>query len=153
MELQFHPDSAWKRPLTLQPHYNHKSNIETSQVSYCTSFYVRSQPLAAPIKIAPYVRSSGRHSTHESDGKLSFSFLLFLVLTFLPNRHWCGGILLHRTTFHDTYTFGRTPLDEGSARCKSLYLTLHKITRERHQCLWRDSNPQSQKESGRRPKP
>jgi hypothetical protein len=40
-------------------------------------------------------------------------------------------------------TLGRTPLDEGPARRRDLYLTTH--TRDRHPCPRRDLNPQSQK--------
>ena len=43
-------------------------------------------------------------------------------------------------------TVGRTPLDEGSAHCRDLYLTTN-----RHPSPWRDSNPQSQQASSRRP--
>ena len=46
-------------------------------------------------------------------------------------------------------TFGRTPLDEGSARRRDLYLTTHITT----PCPRWDSNPQSQQASGRRPTP
>jgi hypothetical protein len=42
----------------------------------------------------------------------------------------------HTQTHH---TFGMTPLDEWSARRRDLYLT--KLTRDRHPCPRRDSNP------------
>jgi len=42
-------------------------------------------------------------------------------------------------------TVGRTPLDEGSARCRDLYLTSHNNTRDEKPCPQGDSNPQSQK--------
>jgi len=45
-------------------------------------------------------------------------------------------------------TFGRTPLDEWSARRRDLYLTTH--TTDRHSCLRWDSNSQPQRTSGRR---
>jgi hypothetical protein len=44
-------------------------------------------------------------------------------------------------------TVGRTPLNEGSARRKDLYLTTHNI-HNTHQCPRRDLNPQSQLASG-----
>ena len=50
-------------------------------------------------------------------------------------------------------TLGRTPLDEWSALGRDLYLTTHTLTRDRHPCPRRDSNPQSQQASGRRPTP
>ena len=43
-------------------------------------------------------------------------------------------------------TLGRTPLDEGSAGRRGLYVTT--LRRERHLCSWRDSNPQSQQANG-----
>jgi hypothetical protein len=49
-------------------------------------------------------------------------------------------------------TLGRTPLDEWSARRTDLKLTTHD-TQNRHSCTRRDSNSQSQQESGRRPTP
>ena len=44
-----------------------------------------------------------------------------------------------------------TPLDEGSASRRDLYPTT--LTKDRHPCPRRDSNPQSQQASGRRPSP
>ena len=49
-------------------------------------------------------------------------------------------------------TVGRTPLDEWSARRRDLYLTTHN-TQHGHSCSRRDSDPQSQQASGRRPTP
>ena len=50
-------------------------------------------------------------------------------------------------------TVGRTPLDEWSARRRELYLTVHKLIRDKHPCPRRDSNPQNQQASSsiRRP--
>jgi hypothetical protein len=58
--------------------------------------------------------------------------------------------LRDHTHFRHT-TLGRTPLDEWSARRRNLYLTT--LTRDRHPCPRRDSNPRSQQASGRRPTP
>ena len=49
-------------------------------------------------------------------------------------------------------TVGRTSLDERSARRRDHYLTTHN-TQHKHPCPRRDSNPQSQQASGRRPTP
>ena len=46
-------------------------------------------------------------------------------------------------------TVGRTPLDDWSARRRDLYLTT--LTTDKHPWPRRDSNPQSQQASGRRP--
>jgi hypothetical protein len=50
-------------------------------------------------------------------------------------------------------TVGRTPLDEGSARRRDLYLTTQIFTTDKHPCPRWDSNPQSQQALGRRPTP
>jgi hypothetical protein len=49
-------------------------------------------------------------------------------------------------------TFGRTPLDEWSARRRDLYLATHN-TYNKHPCPQQHSNPQSQQASDRRPTP
>jgi hypothetical protein len=55
------------------------------------------------------------------------------------------------TTLRHT-THSRTPLGEWSARRTDLYLTTYNNhKRERHPCPRRDSNPQSQQASNRRP--
>ena len=48
-------------------------------------------------------------------------------------------------------TLGRTPLGEGPARRKDLYLTT--LTRDRQPCPRRNSNPQCQQANGRGPTP
>ena len=60
------------------------------------------------------------------------------------------SLFLHLITLRHT-TLGRTPLDEGSARRRDLYLTTHN-THDRHSCPQRDSNPQSLQGSSRRPR-
>jgi hypothetical protein len=49
---------------------------------------------------------------------------------------------------------GRTPLDEGLARRRDLYLTTHTtLTTDKRPCPRRNLNPQSQQARGRRPTP
>jgi len=74
---------------------------------------------------------------------LSF-FLSFLVLLLLPTHCTCRGLLSHLITFYDTHTLSRIPLDEGSARCRDLYLRTHN-THKRHPHSRRDSNLRSQR--------
>jgi hypothetical protein len=50
-------------------------------------------------------------------------------------------------------TVGRTPLDEGSARRRDLYLTTQALTRDKHPCPRWDSNPLYHQALGRRPTP
>ena len=57
----------------------------------------------------------------------SYFFLSISVCPSLPNHCRCKGSLLHLITFNDTRTFGRTPLGEGSATSRDLYLTTHNI--------------------------
>jgi len=54
---------------------------------------------------------------------------------------------------HSDTTLGKTPLEGWSTRRRDLYLTSTKLTTDRHQWPRRDSNPQSQQASGRRPTP
>ena len=48
---------------------------------------------------------------------------------------------------------GRTPLDEWSVRHRDLYPTTHNTHNDRHPCLRRNSNQQSQQFNGRSPPP
>jgi hypothetical protein len=66
----------------------------------------------------------------------------------------CRGCLfsLDHTQAHTTG--GRTPLDEGSARRRDLYLTAQTLyKRQKNPCPRWDSNPRSQQALGRRPTP
>jgi hypothetical protein len=82
---------------------------------------------------------------------------LLLLLLLLPAftthlRVLASSFLRFRdhTQWHNTV--GRTPLDEGSAHRRDLYLTTHN-THNKHPCPRWDSNPQSQQASGCRPTP
>jgi hypothetical protein len=52
----------------------------------------------------------------------SNSYIFFLVWHLLPTHCRCRELLFHLFTHNDTYRHGRTPLDEGSARRRGLYL-------------------------------
>lgn len=53
-----------------------------------------------------------------------------------------------------TYTkLRRTPMDDGLARNRDLHLITHKTRKRQTPMPWRDSNPQSQQVTGRRPAP
>ena len=54
------------------------------------------------------------------------------------------GLLLHMITLNNTYTLGRTALDEGSARCRGFQVHNTEFTRDIHPCSRKNSNPQSQ---------
>ena len=77
----------------------------------------------------------------------TFSFFPCPTSFYLTRLGVEGYYSFGHTQWHTTV--GRTPLDEGSARRRDLYLTTH--TTEKHQCPQRDSNPQSQQASGFRP--
>ena len=72
--------------------------------------------------------------------------LFFVVVALQPNAG-CG-LPIHEVSNHTQrrISVGRTPPEVVSARRRDLHLT-----RDRHPCPRRDSNPQSQQESGRRP--
>jgi hypothetical protein len=61
-------------------------------------------------------------------------------------------VYFHLITMRHT-TVGRTPLDEGSARRRDLYLTTQTLTQDKHPCPRWDSNTLSQQAPGRRPTP
>jgi hypothetical protein len=61
--------------------------------------------------------------------------LSFLVWPLLPTRYRCRHLLFHLITLNDTHTLSRPPLDEGSARRRDLYLTIHN-TLKRHTSMW-----------------
>jgi hypothetical protein len=66
---------------------------------------------------------------------LSFFRSFFLDLSFLTTTTCrCGRLFLHLMTLSNThartYTFGRTPLDEGSARRRDLYLYITQNSQE-----------------------
>jgi hypothetical protein len=50
-------------------------------------------------------------------------------------------------------TLSKTPLDEGPARRRDLYLTTHNTTDNRRPCRRRDSNPKSQQVKGKKRTP
>jgi len=62
--------------------------------------------------------------TSEFSFFLSF-FLSFLVWYHLPSLCRIRRLLLNLTTLNDIYTIGRTPLEEGFALRRGLYLTTH----------------------------
>jgi len=58
-------------------------------------------------------------------GTTLLSFLSFLVWPLLPIHRSSWRPLFDLIAFSDTHTVGRTPLDEGSARHRDLYLITH----------------------------
>jgi hypothetical protein len=92
-------------------------------------------------KVMHVIKSRGHSSSF-------FSFFLWR-----NSPQWARASSFLRFLDHiQRTTVGRTPLDEWSAHRKDLYLTTHNI-HNRHPCPRRDSNPQSQQASGRRPTP
>jgi len=67
---------------------------------------------------------------------------------------WCASVENSRGFWITQWrtTVGRTALDEWSIRRRDLYLTTHN-THNKCPCYRWDSNPQSQRASGRRPTP
>jgi hypothetical protein len=56
---------------------------------------------------------------------ITFVLHFFLGLTSSACRCRCRRLLLYLITLSDTHILGATPLDEGSARCRELYVTTH----------------------------
>jgi len=70
-----------------------------------------------------------------------------------PTRAMASSFLRFLDHTKQCITAGRTSLGEGSGRRRDLYLSTHKIKHRQTSMLRRDSNPQSQQTSGRRPTP
>ena len=70
-----------------------------------------------------------------------------------PKRSWASSFLrfLNHSQLH--ITVGWTPLEDWSARRRDLYLTTHNTHNRQTAMPQRDSKPQSQQASGRRPPP
>ena len=87
---------------------------------------------------------------------IHFSCLPFVLHLFnwRNNPQWARTSSFTRCLDHTQRhtTFGRNHLDEWSARHRDFYLTIHN-TYKRHPSRRRDSKPQSQQASGRRPTP
>jgi hypothetical protein len=80
--------------------------------------------------------------------------IIIILLTFTTHfRVLASSFLRFRDHTQGRTTVGRTPLDEGSARRRDLYLTTHNTHNRKHPCPRRGSNPQSQQASGCRPTP
>jgi hypothetical protein len=86
-------------------------------------------------------------------GKFFFFLLpLFLCLdTFQPVHFECGGYFCTWPQWHKPHPVGLRRSDQPAAESS----TSHHIAliTDRQPCLWRDSDPQSQQASGRRPTP
>jgi hypothetical protein len=88
-----------------------------------------------------------------------FMFLLDLrrffsqSLPLLPTHSRCQYCSFSHDHNQTHTKVGRTPLDEGSARCRDLYLTTQTLTKDKHPCLRWDSNPLSQQALGRKSTP
>jgi hypothetical protein len=79
--------------------------------------------------------------------RLCLFFSALIASSWPRPPHSRGFVITLRHT-----TLGTTPLDEGSARRRDLFLTTHNThTRDRHPCPPWESNPQSQQASGGRP--
>jgi len=80
------------------------------------------------VGFEPTVSASERPQTHTLDSAASGTGIkMFVLEATAPHRARASSI----TTFLDhtqrRITVGRTPLDEWSARCRDLYLTIHNI--------------------------
>jgi len=85
-----------------------------------------------------------QHKRHET----------FVFKPSLPNHYRCRVLPLHLITLSNTYTLGKTLLEEGSALLRDLFLynTQHLQETNIH-VSWRYSNPKFQQASSRRRTP
>ena len=80
-------------------------------------------------------------------------FLYFSVRLLLPIYCTCRMLMLHLITLSDTqtHTFGRAPMEEGSAGRRHFYLATRNIPKtETSICPWRNLRRQSQQTRGRK---
>ena len=89
---------------------------------------------------------------HDLPSSTSFGSSIPLLWRCGPTRAMASSFLTFLDHTQRRITVGRTPLEEWSARRRSLYLTTQN-THNKHPCPRRDSNPRSQQASGRRPTP
>ena len=115
------PSSGALLPKLLSPHYgylysnwslNHFKFDAWVQISYTT---------------VQTLQNGTEFITFASPSHLFFSLHIFASYPdlFLPTYCKCRGLLMHLMTLSDTNTHVRTPLDEGSASCRDVYLTTH----------------------------
>jgi len=82
---------------------------------------------------------------------ITLNMLPYFVSACGPTRAMAASFTRFLDHTQRRTTVGRAPLDEWSARRRSLYLTTHNThNRQTSMPQW-DSNPQSQQASGRRP--
>jgi hypothetical protein len=122
--------------------HNRLQNTTTSHAPLCTQ----------------HTRTQARRHTHMRIINSYFPLLRFVsfrspAFFYLLVHSKCTGFLFSLDHTQTHTTVGRTPLDEGSARCRDLYLTTQTLTTDKHPCPRWDSNPRSQQALGRRPTP
>ena len=109
------------------------------------------------VLILPSLFSQNLARKHIAHRKLARAFGIEVDLFFLHGATApCGPGPAHYRRFTITLrhiTFGRPTLDKWSARQRHLTCQHTTLTRDRHPCPRRDSNPQSQQASCRRPTP
>jgi hypothetical protein len=80
---------------------------------------------------------------------ICLSFFLSLALSIYSL--WLWRVIGTLITLKDIHTFGRTPLEEGSARRRDLHLTTNNTHERQTSMSQRNLNPQPQQASGCRP--
>jgi hypothetical protein len=72
--------------------------------------------------------------------------IICVLLPWLSSPTWTRTASLLKFVDHTQLhtTVGWTPLDDGSAHLRDLYLTTHTLSKDSHPCWWRDSNTQFQ---------
>ena len=95
--------------------------------------------------------SSKNRTISRSNHDISFHFLDPLLRPCRNSPKWAKARARATRQRGFPITLGRTPLDEWSPRRRDLYLSTHNTRKDSLPRRRRDSNPQSQQASGRRP--
>ena len=129
--------------LNMRPHLTPMNNRIPS--TYTVSIHVVTEHPAQTRNIA------ATNSSNLCDTHYIYVFCFFLARQHPPPSQWAMASLFTRFLYHTQRrtTFGKTPLDEWSARRRDFYLTTH----NKHLYSVWDSNPHSQQASSRRPTP
>ena len=113
---------------------------------------IRTRPLSStsfPFRYSMPFSHSMRKCHFMTASLCKLGMVFFFVWRCGPTR--ATAFSLSTITLRYT-TLGKTPLDERSVRRRDLYLTTHNTHKGQHPCPQRDSNPQSEQTSGRRPR-
>jgi hypothetical protein len=96
------------------------------------------------LTVGNIVKGTKHYQSTFQSSNVYLKLLTFVVLTSSTYSQQVSRLFsLDHTQTHTAV--GKTPLDEGSARHRDLYLTTQTLTWDKHPCPWWDSNPDRSK--------